>query len=290
MAKVTFGEYAGFTTKNQIRYMKNGRLTSEKLIPSEVVAFIKKKLEPQIARQVEAQKAPEQTPDIEPITEDQLAEKLDEQDFDDGPEETPEETPHAPEEEERQPNNVDPNFLETVSVHTAELETVVQALYERFGIYTVYLGEMPRSDEINPLTGEPFTKYHLGVAYQAAIRANNSGILNRSPEEGRQAIDAGREAHENHRENFVPLPKTLGEAKAQDSFSYRTSVRGGSGYGQQSSKGEIISVQDEKGDWHSARDQSPNGMRTVQPDGRFDFDEPLAEPPTRGKKIIRPDW
>jgi hypothetical protein len=276
MGKVTFGEYAGFITKNQVRFMKNNRLTSEKNVPVEVVNFIRKKLKVEDFVSPEIKEVAEMLPEVV------------------------NNTTEEPQSLELEPNppQVDPDFLESVSVHTADLQTIAEALYQRFGIYSVYLGDMPRIDEINPLTGEVFTKYHLGVAYQAAIRARTTGVLNKRPEEGRVAIDTGREAAKNLKESFIPLPKTLGEAKEQDSFSYRTSVRGSSGYGQASSKGELVNVQGEDGTVRVERvspedvsqGKSPSGMISVMPDGRFDLDEPLAEPPFRGEKIIRPDW
>jgi hypothetical protein len=166
-------------------------------------------------------------------------------------------------------------------------------LNERFGIYTVYLGRQPETDEVDPYTGEYFTKYQQGVAYQAAIRARNSGILKRNPEDLRKAIDAGKLASQNRRDAFVPQPKTMGEARKQDSFGYRTSVRGSSGYGQTTT--ELVAVEDDKGNMRSERREvspdrqmsTPNGMRSVR---HPDEEEPLAEPPSRGQKIIRPDW
>lgn len=295
MAKITFGEYAGFITKNQIRFQKNNKLISEKLVPPEVVAHLRRKLE----RQILADNPPVELQSTQPVTDEEIeavASTI----------EVPKETPLVPEPEVLEPKQealepmntpVDPDFLESVSIHTASLEDIAQSLYERFGIYSVYLNKMPANDEVNPLTGETFTKHHLGMAYQASIRAQHSGILKRPPELARVAIDNGRAASENRRDAFVPLPTTMGEARIQDSFAYRTSVRGASGYGQNSAKGEMINVVGEDGQVHSSRldvgapdGQSPSGMISVQPDGRFDLDEPLAEPPFRGKKIIRPNW
>lgn len=290
MAKATFGEYGAFQHKKSLRYTKNNKMIKEDSVPVEIRDFLRKKLIPTVKNF-----SPEKTedvviamPDDEPETESSEEDFTKDSSTEDSSTEdsfTEEDFTDVPEE-----NHIDADFLEEVSIHSASREDIARAMYERFGIYTVYLGSMPAADEVNPLTGEQFTKYHLGVAYQAAIRAKHTGVLNKEPELGRKSIDAGRDASKSRRDAFVPRPKTLGEAKEQDSFLYRTSVRGGSGYGEQSSKGEIVNYQDEKGEWHTKREESVNGMKTVMPDGRHDFDEPIAEPPLRGKKIIRADW
>lgn len=157
---------------------------------------------------------------------------------------------------------VEPDFLESVSIHTAPLRDIAEALNARFGIYTVYLGRLPLGDEINPLTAENFSKYHLGIAYQAAIRAQNSGVLLIEPEEGRRAIDAGRVASENFQDSFVPQPRTFGEARKQNSFDYRTSVKG--------------------------MNETTQGSGAAQ---RFDDDEDeMIVEPRIGQQIIRPEW
>jgi hypothetical protein len=123
-------------------------------------------------------------------------------------------------------NTVDTDFLESVSIYSAPIESIVQALYDRFGIYTVYLRQLPNPDEINPLTGEIFTKYHQGIAYQAAISALNRGVLDVPAEEGRKSIDQGRDASANFEKQLAPQPRTFGEARRANNFDYRTSVRG----------------------------------------------------------------
>lgn len=315
MAKVTFGEWAGFITKGTVRFQKNNRLVSESSVPPEVVVFIKKKLiKPTPVEVAEAIIHNESVPvtstevlppklgtvpdAIEVAQAQEILGDWNRQQTDPMaiamPTDTGSNLEQAPIDEPiPEPQGDVADFMESVSIHTATLEDIALALYERFGIYSVYLRKMPVSDEINPLTGETFTKYHLGIAYQAAIRAQHSNVLN-NPELGRVRIDASRIASESRRDAFVGAPTTLREAKEQDSFAYRTSVRGSSGYGQPSGKGEMVNIQDENGEIRSARldpnEGSPSGMISVQPDGRFDLDEPLAEPPFRGKKIIRPDW
>ena len=179
------------------------------------------------------------------------------------------------------------NFLETVSIHTADLKDIVRSLYERFGIYTVYLGQLPNPDEINPLTGEMFTKYHQGIAYQAALGAQNRGVLDRKPEEGRRLMDEGRNASQNIKVD--PAPQTLSEARRTNSFDYRTSVNGNENV----SATEIVHVMGEDGVLHAVQRpiQTGEGVSANGAPSRYDEkeDELIVEP-RMGKQVIRPNW
>lgn len=184
--------------------------------------------------------------------------------------------------------DVNPDFLEQVSIHSASLEDIAQALYNRFGIYTVYMRKLPEADEVNPLTGVSFTKYHLGIAYQAAIFAQNQGILNIPPEVHRKQIDQDRFAAAN-----TPLdtpPQTMGAARRANSFDYRTSVKGN----QDTATTEIVHITDpETGIVKAVQRVIPAGQ-TGEFNGarqRYDNDEDerIVEPQF-GKQVIRPDW
>lgn len=285
--KHTFGEYGAFTTKNSIRFQKDNKIVAEKDVPPEVVVFLRKKLD----RPVEDSSSPTPPPSpalepIEPMTVEEAAQALDESDFDEPVKGDNSDLPDTPDpvhpvQEARDEMS---DFVESVSIHTAELADIAEALYERFGIYTVYLQRPPASDEVDPLTGVPFTKYHLGVAYQAAIRARNTGVFAVNPENHRQAIEDGRKAHENRRDQYEARPKTQGEAAKMNTFAYRTSVRGT----QKKVDKEIVHTEVD-GVTRTERVESPSGTRTIMPDGRHDFDEPIAEPQLR-KQVIRPDW
>lgn len=327
MAKVQFGEYGAFTSKNSIRFTKDKKMVSESSLPPEVVAYLKDKLEVGKTRDTELveekpkakfprpseeelAKMREESLQVKPelqATPEKLAEdaaSLTEDDF--AVEETMEEStaPSAEQMQEvsraldsqgREPlpravepvRPAEPDFLETVSIHTAKLEDIVRSLYERFGIYTVYLRQLPNPDEVNPLTGEPFTKYHQGIAYQAAIGALNRGILDRPAEEGRRIMEEGRAASAN-----LPIdtaPQTMGEARRADSFDFRTSVRGN----QNQSTTEIVHVKDENGVVHAVQREIPAG-ETGEFNGaksRYDEeeDERIVEPQI-GRQVIRPDW
>lgn len=326
MAKAQFGEWGAFTSKNSVRYLLNGRMVSESKVPPEVVAYLNRSLNfhpedtpapvQKFAPPSEEEKArlraeslqvnPELQASPEKLAEDAAA--LDETDFDEPEPTNVEEADTEPTAEQmhqvsqaldstgqaplpravepiRTP--VEPDFLESVSIHTASLEDMVHALYERFGIYSVYLHQLPNPDEINPLTAEPFTKYHLGIAYQAAIRAQNQGILERPAEEGRRQIDQGRAASENFAVD--PVPQTMGDARRANSFDYRTSVRGNEGR----PATEIVHIKGEDGLMHAVQREIPAGQ-TGEFNGassRYDADEDerIVEP-QMGKQVIRPNW
>lgn len=327
MAKIVFGEYAAFQTPGGIRFQKHNKMVSENSVPPEVVSYLSKKLtdtskveaiteeskpkfpmpsEEELARMKEEsmQVPPELalTPeeeaaravnppaplseadfDPEPLTDEQL-ETLGEDIF-------PEDVPV-----QEHPSEVNADFMESVSIHTADLQDIAQALYERFGIYTVYINQLPRVDEVNPLTGEAFTKYHLGIAYQAAIRAQRTGVINRPHEQMRAYIDNNRAAAQNIRESFDAVPVNPEQRAEANSFGHRTSVAGT----RKVVRSRIEHVYDDRGILRAVRRDipedeivrgNPNGARTRQVDDTISS-EPLVEPNIRGGKgsVIRPDW
>lgn len=318
---VEFGEYSAFITKNSIRFQHKKRLVSEDSIPTEVSVFLRHKLnmpkKPSEPKEIPVQRFPrpseeelarmrEESLIVKPelqgvnttVTEEDIVAPLTQEDF---------ENEYNPDEYEDKPDAgpsedsftevasgeqvTDPSFLESVSIHTASIQDIAEALYNRFGLYTVYLSNLPQIDDINPLTGETFTKYHLGIAYQAAIKANASGVLNRNPEENRKAINEGRYASEHMEESLQQPAYTVGEARRQNNFDYRTSVRGTHTV----ATTEIVHEVGEDGivravqrEIKSDNNESLNGVKS-----HYDAteDEPIAEPPIFGTKpIIRPNW
>jgi hypothetical protein len=319
MAKVVFGEYAAFVTQGGVRFQKDKKLIGEKSVPPEVVAYLYKRLgvepkAPKFAPPTEAEKAKlraeslETPPELERTPEEMEAARnipvevpqepapvvdpLTEDDFD-TPDEPLEPTPaEAPLPSEELPNKdaqvVDSTFLESVSIHTAPLEDIAEALYNRFGLYSVYLGRLPAADEVNPLTGETFTKYHLGIAYQAAIRAQNSGILNRSPEVARAKLDEGRAASANMQVD--PVARTMGDARRENSFAFRTSVRASD----TNPRTEVVHEKGADGLMHAVQREIPAGETGISNGANAKYDkeeeEMLVEPNFSSKKVIRPDW
>lgn len=301
--KVIFGEYAAFTTKNnQIRYSKDGRLVKQDAVPTEVVAFLNKKLSAEIKFPMpsEAEKArlraeslqvkPELQRDPAELEAERLAYEAQAEEA--VPDEIFEEPVPLTDDEiaivaEATVPAVDADFLEQVSIHTATIQDIAEALYNRFGLYTIYLGRQPEHDEINPLTGETFTKYHLGIAYQAAIYAKNKGILSRPAELNKQSLEAGREAHKGFQVDQAP--QTMADARRANSFDYRTSV----GATRVEPTTEIVHERGPDGVVRAVQREIPkgqtgefNGAR-----GRYNAEEDqyLVEPQF-GRQVVRPDW
>lgn len=295
MAKVVFGEYAAFRTQGGIRFQKDNKLAAEKNLPPEVVEYLKKQLGEDTKqyqnKDEEIKKAKEESLKNLDSTPDERQERLTPQDFD---EDIPAEitTTNPPNElnviEAPEPDEMS-DFMESVSIHTASLEDIAQAIYERFGIYTVYLNKLPTNDEVNPLTGEAFTKYHQGIAYQAAIRAQQSGLLSKDPEAGRKQIDQNLEAHKNFQDQFVPIPGNMAAAAQQNSFKYRTAPEGT----RTVPTTEVVHVTQPDGSIRAERRDIPVERRksnaaSKQTNDLF-TDEPIVEP-RFGQKVVRPDW
>lgn len=316
MAKVEFGEYAAFNSRGGTRFMHQGKMISEKAIPPEIIPFLEAKLASKVLEELDdaiptkpalfSKPSPEElakmreeslkVPDELKLTPEEEATRvvpdneapLTPDDFDEPLEKTPaDRIAEIGEPSETLEPTVDPSFLESVSIHTAPVEALAQALYDRCGIYTVYLGVLPRSDEINPLTGDTFSKYHLGIAYQAAIQAQARGL--KDPEGFRQTIEQNRDAGANFKETLEPIAHTLGEARQQDSFAFRTSVQST----RPQSATEIVHVTDDKGVVHAVQREIPTTEEGGVARSRYDEkeDEQILEPPIFGTKpIIKPNW
>lgn len=299
--KVTFGEYSAFTTKNDlIRYQKDGKLISESVLPRDVVAYLnkelKKNIEPRYPMPTEAEKARlrEESLKVKPELQREEAEIEAYEAMAEAAQPVTDEVIEAVASEiEQLPPQVDPNkeadmadFMESVSIHTASIQDIATALYERFGVYTVYLDRPPASDEVNPLTGEIFTKYHLGIAYQAAVYAKNKGVL-RNPEQLKKRIDSSREYSKTWQVD--PAPKTMAEARQANSFDYRTSV----GATRPDVTTEIVHITNQDGTVRAVQREIPKGQTGEfnGAQGRYDHesDQVLVEPQF-GKQVIRPSW
>jgi len=337
MAKVEFGDYAAFNSNGGIRFMHQGKMVSQKVVPPEVIAYLDGKLAEAISEPTpkfpmptpeekarllaeslkvkpELQRVPEDddrvVPDNEvPLSPEDFDEPIDEAiavlekhrmtpatlnettDVDEFYEEPVNLIPPEDLIPQREPTKAmsmaTSEFMESVSIHTAPLADIARALYDRFGIYTIYLGELPQNDEVNPLTGEAFSKYHLGIAYQAKIQADSRGL--QDPTVFRKQMDTGRVAHENFQEQFVPVAHTLGEAREQDSFAFRTSVQSG----RPQVATQIEHIKGDDGLMHAVQVPVPVSEHGGTAPSHFDEaeNEQVIEPPIFGTKpIIKPNW
>lgn len=292
-----FGDYSAYDTRAGVRFMKGGKLISAKKVPSDVIEILTNRLTGSRSRV-------EPTAPIEPVAQPTVPTEeafpipevvetpIGNEDFDEPTEaiiNQVESMLDKESNEESKPElSPESSFLEQVSIHSAPLEDIAQALYDRFGIYTVYLRALPRPDEVNPLTAQPFTKYHLGIAYQAAIYAQSQGILELQPEYQRQQLDAGRSASSQP----DPVNHTLAQARQANDFNFRTSVRGT----QEAPTTRIEHIKGEDGSYRAVQVAIPQDELNHNLNGtsqRYDQDEDdiIVEPPIMGgKPIIRPNW
>lgn len=145
--------------------------------------------------------------------------------------------------------------IDAVSIYTVPIAMLAEALHERFGVYTVFRGEMPTESEVSPLTGQPMTAYQRGEAYQAARRAIAQGVLDMDFEQVKMDLDGSQKASEELRETFDKPTQILSveDHRRLNTFDSRTSMA---------------------------------AMKTRTYDN---IDEPVAEPNMMGE-IIRPNW
>lgn len=145
--------------------------------------------------------------------------------------------------------------IDAVSIYTVPIAMLAEALHERFGVYTVFRGEMPTEAEVSPLTGQPMTAYQRGEAYQAARRAIAQGVLDMDFEQVKMDLDGSQKASEELRETFDRPTQILSveDHRRLNTFDSRTSMA---------------------------------AMKTRTYDN---IDEPVAEPNMMGE-IIRPNW
>ena len=145
--------------------------------------------------------------------------------------------------------------IDAVSIYTVPIAMLAEALHERFGVYTVFRGEMPTESEVSPLTGQPMTAYQRGEAYQAARRAIAQGVLDMDFEQVKMDLDGSQKASEELRETFDRPTQILSveDHRRLNTFDSRTSMA---------------------------------AMKTRTYDT---IDGPVAEPNMMGE-IIRPNW
>lgn len=313
MGKEIFGEYAAFDSGRGIRYQKNNKLVSVNEVPEEVVSYLNNKLDvapeppkdkPRFPRPSEEELARMREESLKPapgleLTPEEEARRAvtppnEVLEHDEGDEDTPDYTDIELSESAAGDMS---KYMERVSIYTAGIKDIAQALYDRFGIYTIYLNEVPQTDEINPLTGEAFTRYHQGIAYQALVKARGSGFFNRNPELAAQAVTEGRVAHENyqtaagdprHTDHSQPTDTNA----APDSFAYRTSPAANN---EQQTHYIAHEPDPVTGEMRAVQRAIPNAAqhsgKVNNSRQRFDAnqDEMIVEPQF-GQQVVRPDW
>lgn len=56
------------------------------------------------------------------------------------------------------------------TVQDVDIRELALALYELYGVYTIFVDKEPDMNDINPVTGVPFNRHAAGVAYQLRKR------------------------------------------------------------------------------------------------------------------------
>jgi hypothetical protein len=185
------------------------------------------------------------------------------------------------------------------SIHTATIEDMAKAMFERFGVYTIWLGRYPEDNEISPITGEPMPSYERGVAYTAAKRAFMQGRLTNINYEGlleakRVADEQGRAIRQGY-DQPIPQP-TVEQNEAANNFDFRTSVKGANQsepeiapliHVQDVTTGQMVVIRDPN--WKPSN-RSLNGAQSVSHPEEV---EPMVQQPLNmrpGDAIIRENW
>lgn len=274
MSKVKHGEYGAFQVGNGLRFQFKNKLIKESSVPESVVQALKSQLGISVAQIVKPEK--EEAKEVEEvITEVEVPETL-VQEIETQLEDSPVSESLPDLEKELYDNEIE----ESSSIHGASLEDLARAMYDRFGVYTIFLNQFPQNNEISPISGEPMASYDRGVAYQAAKRSTSSM-------KDYVAIKARRESI---KETIYGVAQVEGESS--NDFNHRTSIKGGNT--QAPTAGQIIHVKDPvTGVVHAERApleeaEEPQGS---QNSARHPGEEELiVEPNLNGKPVIRPNW
>lgn len=113
------------------------------------------------------------------------------------------------------------------TLKTADIFELAQELYDRFSVYTVFVGHHPQDNDVHPFHGGTMTRYELGLAYQMYNRAESQGLLQRDFTSQKEEVERGRQASIDHAqeiENRRQDPHF--QAPAYQTFAERTSVEG----------------------------------------------------------------
>lgn len=179
------------------------------------------------------------------------------------------------------------------SIHGASIWDMARAMYERFGVYTVWLKKDPEEGEISPLTGEAMPSYERGIAYQAMKRAVIQGRIDRFDYEAMNQQKRISDVQRQQQMDQMQNPQTLTPNQNADvnNFDHRTSVRGANQFTE--TLGAIQHVVDPvTGEARSIRGEvpAPETRSNMVSHRHPEEEEPLAEPNLNGVPIIRPNW
>lgn len=164
---------------------------------------------------------------------------------------------------------------EARSVDSVNLRELAKALYNRFGVYTVYLNTTPTREDISPITGAVMNSLSLGQASQGFRSAQRMGT-SWNPEVIRAQINSSR----NLRNTEVSLPTSAMQANQHV----------GAVYGDEINMPAMPGEPDRNYNraFESPHQSAVKALRGKESDG-LDADEVYAEPPINARSpIIRP--
>lgn len=109
-----------------------------------------------------------------------------------------------------------------------DLFGLAQEMYSRYGIYTIFVNDLPKDGDIHPWTGDIMTRYETGLAYQSYNRAVAQGKLTQvNYSDQYQTVVETRQASDRHREEMAQRAADPFFAAPQyNTFAERTSVAG----------------------------------------------------------------
>lgn len=170
---------------------------------------------------------------------------------------------------------------EARSVDAVNLRVLVKALYERFGVYTVYLNKTPSREDINPLTGAVMNSLTLGQANQGFRVAQRTGT-SWNPEAIKTQLEAARRGRTSEPSS---LPQSsMAANQTVDAAPFGREVEMPSIYGEPMAHPERRFNRS----YESPHASAMYAERGKERDGT-DPDEVYAEPPINSRNaIVRP--
>ena len=170
---------------------------------------------------------------------------------------------------------------EARSVDAVNLRVLVKALYERFGVYTVYLNKTPSREDINPLTGAIMNSLTLGQANQGFRVAQRTGT-SWNPEAIKAQLEAARQSRTS---DAAPLPQSsMAASQAVEDAPFGREIEMPSIYGEPMAHPERRFNRS----YESPHASAMYPERGKESDGT-DPDEVYAEPPINSRNaIVRP--
>lgn len=123
--------------------------------------------------------------------------------------------------------NLNEQLANSTGLKNATIFDLANEMYDRFGVYTVFINKVPRDNDIHPFSGEVMTRYEVGLAYQKHNQVVAQGKLTKDFGGQFAEVEASREASVTHRKEMqANAQMTPQDHEKENTFAYRTSVNG----------------------------------------------------------------